>query len=217
MSTAREHFARLLAAYHPGLAQAQREGLARYLALVQDYSHVLNLTAFSTPDQLARELVGEALRLLDLGPLIAGAAVVDLGSGNGSPVVPLAIVCPEVRFTAVESRQRRSAFLRTVQALLGLANLEVWSMRTEDLARARPASFDIVTARAYAKPAALLAHARPLLKPGGEVRGFAGPSLDSVSAAASRLGCTLAAAYAYELGGPQRHVYRLVMDAARAV
>lgn len=216
MSIAPEHFARLLAGSLPGLAQAQRDRLARYLALVQDYSRVLNLTGFSAPDQLMRELVGEALRLLDLGPLPEGAAV-DLGSGNGSPVVPLAVVCPEVCFTAVESRQRRSAFLRTVQAMLGLSNLEMWSMRTEDLARARPASFDIVIARAYAKPATLLAHARLLLKPSGEVRGYAGPSLDSVSAAAGRLGFTIAAAYACDLGGPQRHVYRLVMDAARAV
>jgi len=217
MSTAPEHFARLLAGSLPGLADGHRESLARYLTLVQDYSRVLNLTAFSTPDQLVYELVGEALRLLDLAAVPAGASVVDLGSGNGSPVVPLAVVCPDVRFTAVEARQRRSAFLRTVQAMLSLANLEVCAIRSEDLARARPASFDIVIARAYARPAALLAHSRLLLKPGGEVRGFAGPSLESVSAAAGRLGFTLAAAYAYELGGPQRHVYRLVMDAARAV
>src|ERR1051325_7127721 len=59
--------------------------LANYLRLVQQYDRVARLTAVAGED-LARELAAESLRLLALGEIAPGLHLLDLGSGNGSPV-----------------------------------------------------------------------------------------------------------------------------------
>jgi 16S rRNA (guanine527-N7)-methyltransferase len=189
-------------------ASAQQCGqLAQYLALVDEYRGVLNLTAFSRPEELALELVVESARLLEFGALPAGLRCVDLGSGVGSPVVTLAVLCPQASFVAVESRQRRAAFLRQVCAALRLSNIEVWGERAELLAEREPGSFGLVTARAFAQPAVLMRLALALLAPEGELRGFYGAQLGEVELAANAAGLRVGASRAYEQRGLQRHIY----------
>jgi 16S rRNA (guanine527-N7)-methyltransferase len=194
------------------LADEQLDRLARYLALVDEYAATLNLTGFGAdPARLAVELIGEALRLYDLAEIAAGVRAVDLGSGNGSPVVVLAVLCPEARFTAVEARKRRAVFLRTVQVKLGLANLAVAEQRVELLAAEQPADFDLVTSRAFAPLNRLLPLARLLLAHGGELRGYLGAEAGSLSPQAQAAGYTISACLKYEIDGNARHIYRLTL------
>jgi 16S rRNA (guanine527-N7)-methyltransferase len=186
----------------------QRELLAQYLALVDEYRKVLNLTAFSTPEELAGELVAESARLLDFGQFEDGLRCADLGSGVGSPVIALAVLSPQASFVAVESRQRRAAFLRQVCAALRLRNIEVYCGRAEDLARQQAESFDLVTARAFAQPGLLLRTAGALLRPAGELRGFYGAQLADVERAAGESGFLIESSHAYEQRGLLRHCYR---------
>jgi 16S rRNA (guanine527-N7)-methyltransferase len=184
--------------------------LALYLELVAQYSQALSLTGFSLEGPLlAAELVGEALRLLRLDQIAPATHVVDLGSGNGSPVIPLAALCPEGQFTAVEVRQRRAEFLRLVSAKLGLENLSVDNRRVEELAREQPRAFQLVTSRAFAPPGKLLPLASLLLAPGGELRGYLGADADALTAAAAGNGFTVDALERYTLGESTRHVYLL--------
>ena len=71
---------------------------------------------------------------------------VDLGSGGGSPAIPLAIVKPELRLTMTESREKKAAFLREAVRSLRL-NAEVIG-RFEGLLSYPPGSVDLITARA---------------------------------------------------------------------
>jgi 16S rRNA (guanine527-N7)-methyltransferase len=63
-----------------------------------------------------------------------GPQVLDFGSGAGIPGVPLAIVLPTVRFTLLESRQRRASFLYEVIRQLELSNCSVFQGRAEEAA-----------------------------------------------------------------------------------
>ena len=187
---------------------AHAAALAEYAGLVLQYSGTLNLTGILGPKRLADELAIEALQLLQFGPIGSGRLVADLGSGNGSPVVPLAICCPQARFTAIESRQRRAAFLTTVQVALQLGNLEVDARRVEDVISMARSSFDVVTSRAFAQPQAMFELASQLLAPGGEVRGFSGVDIAGVERAAVKSGLQGFESIAYDAGSGLRHIWR---------
>jgi 16S rRNA (guanine527-N7)-methyltransferase len=128
-------------------------------------------------DGVERGLIGphEADRLWErhllncvaVAALIApGSSVVDVGSGAGLPGIVLAIARPDLRVTLAEPMLRRTAFLETVVADLGLTNVEVRRLRAEDLAKDRLA-VDAVTARAVARLDRLASLAAPLLGVGG--------------------------------------------------
>jgi 16S rRNA (guanine(527)-N(7))-methyltransferase RsmG len=197
----------IAAGLEPALA-GHAAALAKYIALVEQYAGTLNLTGISGTKQLADELALEALKLLELGEILPGSRVADLGSGNGSPVIPLAICCPAVFFTAIEARQRRAAFLLTVKAALGLDNLGVESSRAEEVAGDLPHAFAIVTSRAFAKPEAMFAISGELLSAGGEVRGFAGADLRPVEQAIARSNFREFRAVGYQADSGGRHVWR---------
>jgi 16S rRNA (guanine527-N7)-methyltransferase len=120
----------------------------RYLEILSRWNGRLNLTSLplgaSFPDSTIDKLIVE--------PLIATRVVgggrsswVDIGSGNGSPAIPIRVVWGSGSLTMVESRERKSAFLREVVRQLGFARTQVVSARFEALALT---DVDLVTVRA---------------------------------------------------------------------
>ncbi len=71
----------------------------------------------------------------------------DIGSGNGFPAIPLAIMLPETAFTLCESNAKKASFLNFAAQNLALANVTVINKRVEDL----EGSFDLITSRAVGK------------------------------------------------------------------
>jgi 16S rRNA (guanine527-N7)-methyltransferase len=94
----------------------------------------------------------------------------DLGSGAGLPGLVLAVGCPRLRMTLVETRRRRVAFLELAIERLGLTNAAVAARRIEDLHD----PVDLCFARALAPPAEAWRLAQPLLRPEGRLVYFAG-------------------------------------------
>jgi 16S rRNA (guanine527-N7)-methyltransferase len=191
------------------LTAQQLEQLDRYLALVAQYAAAVNLTGLDGPAELARELAAESLRLLAFGPLAAGALALDLGSGNGSPVIPLAIAQPQADFVAVELRVKRAAFLRQAKAALGLGNLRIEEMAAEDVTPGGHGLWDVITSRAFAPLPRLLPLARRLLGRQGELRGYLGSDTVELKQLAPEHGLRVTGLQAYALAGKPRHVYRL--------
>jgi len=144
------------------VSEAVAGKLAEYLALLQQWNKVYNLTGISDEDELIQRYLVESLAFK---PYLKGERIVDVGSGAGLPGVPLAISTPDVDFTLVESRGKRARFLRHIQGALDLANVTVEHARIEDLTVERP--FDTVLARAVAAPPALLDLTRHLLADDG--------------------------------------------------
>ncbi len=140
--------------------------LEHYCRLVADAP--LSVTAL--PDQAAimRELVQDALRARPLIGVWLPELVVDVGSGNGSPGIPLAVDYGRP-VTLLEAASRKAAFLRQVVVELGI-EAPVVAERSEQYARAAGRDrFDLVLARALAPPPVALELCLPLARAGGRV------------------------------------------------
>jgi 16S rRNA (guanine527-N7)-methyltransferase len=101
---------------------------------------------------------------------------IDVGSGGGSPAIPMKIAAPALRMVLVESRVRKCAFLREAVRELRLTAVEVENERLETLAARsdfREAA-DLVSIRAVALSDELWGSIRPLVRHGGRVFWFGG-------------------------------------------
>ena len=116
------------------------------------------------------------LDALRAGPEIPpDVSVGDLGSGAGIPGIPLAIVRQRGRFSLIEVRRGRGAFLEAVVDRLGLTNAQVVVGSVEGV-RER---FGICLARAFSPVASAWAAAEPRLEPAGSLIYWAGASFDT--------------------------------------
>ena len=149
------------------LSSKQLEQLTTYWDVLDRWNQTINLTAIplqghpqASIDRLLLEPIA-AHRLMPAAP----AVWYDLGSGNGSPAVPLSIVSPGLRLLMVESRTRKVAFLREAVRTLDMSTTAVMAVRFEELAGGRRQVADCVTVRAVRPDAGLLAACAALLKP----------------------------------------------------
>ena len=110
--------------------------------------------------------------VLAAAPLVPGGRLIDVGSGNGSPGLVLALLRDDVEATLLEPRARRWAFLREAARAAGRSGVRVLRLR-HDVYPGPPA--DSVTLRALALP---LAELRALVAPGGRVLVFGGQPQD---------------------------------------
>jgi 16S rRNA (guanine527-N7)-methyltransferase len=140
--------------------------LEQYCRLVADAP--ISVTALPDLAAIRRELVEDALRARPLiGESLPDLAV-DVGSGNGSPGIPLAIDYGRP-VTLLEAASRKAAFLRRVVAELRI-EAPVVAGRSEQYARAAGRDrFDLVLARALAPPPVALELCLPLARAGGRV------------------------------------------------
>ena len=140
--------------------------LDRFVASLLTWQRRINLIAPSTEAKLWTRHIADSLQLLALAPRARIWA--DLGSGGGFP--GLAIACaladrPGAMVHLIESNAKKVAFLREAARSTG-APVEVHAVRIADFVEKYAGPTDVVTARALAPLAALLAQAYPLLKSG---------------------------------------------------
>lgn len=155
--------------------------LAAYVDLLAQWNARINLTAFTLAppsDEAIDRLIVEPVAAASRVP--PDARLIDIGSGGGSPALPLRIALPRLRVVLVESKVRKCAFLREAVRQLGLEAVIVENHRIEELL-VRPdllEAADVVTIRAVRADARLWATAQAFLRPGGRVFWFttrAGP------------------------------------------
>lgn len=123
-----------------------------------------------------------------------GARVVDVGSGAGLPGIPLAIARPDLRLTLVEPMLRRTEFLETVVAELGLEVIVVRGRADDHGVRERVVGADAAVSRAVASLDKLARWSFPLLRSGGRMLALKGEraeaELNEARAALTRLGAS---------------------------
>jgi 16S rRNA (guanine527-N7)-methyltransferase len=153
------------------LVTVSRETLARldeFVTLLLKWQATTNLVAPSTLSRVWTRHVADSLQLLTLAP--EARIWLDLGSGGGFPGVVLACALAErsgARVHLVESNGKKAAFLREAARALTLPAL-VHAARIKDVVHRLTEPVDIVTARALAPLADLLAYAEPVLKKGAQ-------------------------------------------------
>jgi 16S rRNA (guanine527-N7)-methyltransferase len=142
--------------------------LERWLAALVDTP---GLTSLGLP-AARRMLLEDSLRAVDLVRALDGP-LVDVGSGGGAPGIPLAASLPELEVTLLEAERRKCRFLE--QWAGELPKLRVVWGRAEE----QPADvFGIAVAKALAPPPVAAEWCLPLVRPGGSVVLFVGPSTD---------------------------------------
>ena len=158
--------------------------LIAYYELLSRWNRKINLTALEDPD--------EAIDRLLLEPLVAARHIqpgatrlLDVGSGGGSPAIPLKLAAPALGLTMVEVKTRKSAFLREAIRQLELDRVTVETNRYEELL-ARPElheAFELVSMRAVRVESSTLLTLQAFLAPSGQLFLFRGPGGPQIPAA----------------------------------
>jgi 16S rRNA (guanine527-N7)-methyltransferase len=143
------------------------------------------LTAIRDDAEARRTLLDDALAA---DGLLGDGPVVDVGSGGGSPGIPLASARPGLEFVLLESSRRKCAFLEGVAAEFD--NVSVVCARAEEhAAAAGKDAYGTAVARALAAPPVAAEWCLPLVRQGGRAILFVGPTadLEAVAKAAAEL------------------------------
>lgn len=139
----------------------------RLRARLLEQNRVMNLTAITEPQAVARLHFADCLALLRIVPF-SGKRVIDVGCGAGFPGVPLKLGEPSLDLTLLDSLGKRVAWLEEVCGTLGLKRVECVHARAEEFAAGHRESYDLAVSRAVAQLNVLCELALPLVKVGGQ-------------------------------------------------
>ena len=151
--TAEQEFIGHLAQLSLQLNAEQIAKLRAYLALIQKWNKVYNLTAVRDPNEMVTHhlldslaAIGPLNRHLAQEGLGSSASLLDVGSGAGLPGVVMALCCPTVKVTCVDTVAKKATFIKQVALELKLPNLTGLHARVESI----NSPFDVICSRAFA-------------------------------------------------------------------
>lgn len=195
----------------------QMEKLETYARLLLEQNQVMNLTAITEPDQVAR------LHFLDSASILAcpefdlaDKSVIDVGTGAGFPGIVLKILEPSLSLTLADSLGKRIFWLETVCEVLSLDGVRCIHARAEELALESGFrdSFDLAVSRAVASYPLLCELCLPFVKPGGIFTAMksveSGREVESGKNAVKQLGAKAFRNWDYTIPGTDV-THRLVM------
>jgi len=149
-----------------GLTDGQTQQLLEFMALIQKWNKVYNLTAVRDPaDMLTHHLLDSLTAVAPLNRHTQGQAIrlLDVGSGGGLPGVVLAICLPDVAVTCVDTVAKKAAFVQQVAVSLKLPNLRGVHARVESLTEPH----QVICSRAFASLADFVTWSRTALAEDG--------------------------------------------------
>lgn len=154
------------------LSDAQITQLLDYLALIQKWTKVYNLTAVRDPaEMLTHHLLDSLAVIRPLRQQLAGSQpadgrgfrLLDVGSGAGLPGVVIAICCPDIAVSCVDTVAKKATFIQQAALTLKLSNLRGLHARVENL----DDHYDVVCSRAFASLVDFTSWSRSALAPAG--------------------------------------------------
>ncbi len=151
------------------LGRDDRSKLLQYLALLEKWNQVYNLTAIRDRGKMVS---GHLLDCLAVIPYMTGTRVLDVGSGAGFPGIPVAVARPDIQVALLDGNHKKAAFLRQAVADLQLKNASVVCERVEEWQATE--KFDCIISRAFAEIAEFIALTQHLLAPRGVLAAMKG-------------------------------------------
>ncbi len=145
------------------LDEPTQQKLLDYLALLQKWNKVHNLTAVRDPEEMVTLHLLDSLAVL---PYVKRGRLLDVGSGAGLPGIVLALANPDLSVSTLDSVGKKASFMRQAKAELGIANLEVIGGRVETYKSEY--KFDTIISRAFSEVSDFIRLTRHLLREGGE-------------------------------------------------
>ncbi len=136
--------AELIFRHFPGLSDAQRALFGALGAQYALWNERVNLISRKDFEHLYERHVLHSLGIAKVEQFLAGARIVDVGTGGGFPLVPLAILFPQCTFHGIDSIGKKVVAVRGVVEALGLANCTAEQVRSED----HPLKYDFIVSRA---------------------------------------------------------------------
>ncbi|OGA41410.1 MAG: 16S rRNA (guanine(527)-N(7))-methyltransferase [Betaproteobacteria bacterium RIFCSPLOWO2_12_FULL_62_13] len=161
MSTA-DQLKRGLIALGLVLDNETQQRLLDYIALIEKWNRVYNLTAIREPEKIVSH---HLLDSLAVAPHLHAKCLLDVGSGAGLPGIPLALANPEMQVTLLDSNHKKIAFLNQAVMELKLKNAKVSAERVESWQTQN--RFDVIISRAFSEMSEFVRITRHLLAPGG--------------------------------------------------
>jgi 16S rRNA (guanine527-N7)-methyltransferase len=156
-----------LAPFRIQLSADQIAKIQVYIRLLLKWNQSVSLTSVVDPVEILSRHFGESMFICCLIP-VENCRLADLGSGAGFPGLALKIACPGLHLTLIESSKKKAAFLSEVVRSLELENMEVMTVRFEEV-RFSPDIADAVTARAVGGFPEILRWAKATLTRRGHV------------------------------------------------
>ena len=156
------------------LSDVELDRFERHYRLLLKWGRRMNLTSLKNEEEIARRHFLEPLAVADL--VEEEGRMIDLGSGNGVPAIPLKVLRPHLDLILVESSEKRSAFLQAVIRELRLTRARVETRRVQrlsDLSDLLPCRY--LTLRAVRTDDMLKGRGGPILAPGGKGLFFVTP------------------------------------------
>ncbi|MDB5844212.1 MAG: rRNA m(7)G-527 methyltransferase [Polaromonas sp.] len=142
-----------LAALQLELSEQQINQLLDYQAMIGKWTKVYNLTSVRDPAEMMTHHLLDSLSVvpalqlyLQAAGLAQGSRLLDVGSGAGLPGVVIAICCPAVNVTCVDTVAKKAAFIKQAALALKLPNLAGLHARVESITQ----PFDVICSRAFA-------------------------------------------------------------------
>jgi 16S rRNA (guanine527-N7)-methyltransferase len=158
-----------LAELHLSLSDDQVRDLLYFQNLIGKWNKVYNLTAVREQAEMLTHHLLDSLAAVEplqkylQGRGLSAANLLDVGSGAGLPGVVLAICCPTLAVTCVDTVGKKAAFIKQAALALGLGNLTGLHARVETITQ----PFDVICSRAFASLADFTGWSQAALAPGG--------------------------------------------------
>ncbi len=127
------------------VSDEKRDLLIRFVLLLHKWNKAYNLSSVRDPKEM---LVKHIFDSIVVAPYLKGTYIADVGTGPGLPGIPLAIMCPDMQFTLIDSLGKRIRFIKQAIFDLKLDNVHPVLDRVENVVAKPP--FDIILSRAFA-------------------------------------------------------------------
>ena len=190
------------------LPEKRVDKLCAFGAAVVKQNEVMNLTAITEPEAVAKLHLLDSLTLLAVADL-KGKTLIDVGCGAGFPGVPTAIACPEAKVTLLDSLAKRMNWLETILPQLQIPARCITG-RAEEAVKEHREKFDYATSRAVARLNILLELTAPYVRIGGAVLALKGAAareeLEEARGAVKKLGLKVEKIHDFQIDGASHSV-----------